>query len=114
MNKKLLETLNKRHIKLEKSLLVIFLILLALSIFASISFGATAPQQGDKFYEISDLLVNDIIGGPIGYAIAVIAGIYSAVMLATARIVPAVMGIAGTAFMVIAPSIVESLGALIY
>ena len=81
---------------------------------ASISFGATAPQQGDKFYEISDLLVNDIIGGPIGYAIAVIAGIYSAVMLATARIVPAIMGIAGTAFMVIAPSIVESLGALIY
>lgn len=115
MNNKILQTLNKTNPKkLSKALIIIFAVLLFVSIFASIGFSATAPQQNDKFYEIYDLLINDVVKGPIGYIIAVISGVYAAVMLATSRVVPAIMGIAGTAFIVIAPSIVESLGAIIY
>lgn len=84
--------------------------------FGLFSFGAvamTAPAAGAKFKFISDLVVNDVVQGPIGYALAILCGSFSAGMLVMSKVLPAVGGIIGTAVLIGAPTLVESAGAVI-
>lgn len=88
--------------------LMLFVILMSNEVFAM-----TAPGAGSSFKFISDLVVNDVVQGPIGYSLAVLSAIFSAGMVIMSKLLPAIGGIVGTALLVGAPRIVESAGVLI-
>jgi hypothetical protein len=49
----------------------IVLTLALIAVLAESVFAAPTPAEGDKFYTIYDVMVNDIVQGPPGIAIAV-------------------------------------------
>lgn len=80
---------------------------------ADVVHAVTAPVSGSFAYDIYDIGVNKILGGPIGFVGgvgAIVVGAVSAVQQKVFAAVPAILGGAG---MLNADSIVESLGLMI-
>jgi len=80
---------------------------------ADVVHAVTAPAAGSFAYDIYDIGVNKILGGPIGFVAgvgAIVVGAISAVQQKVFAAVPAILGGAG---MLNADSIVESLGLMI-
>lgn len=113
-----MEELRKKLSALDKKslfgkFLLFSVVLVLIAVTAQCAFAMTAPADGSKFKAISDLIVKDVVNGPIGYALCVVSGVFTAGMMVMSRIGPAVGGLIGTALMATAPSIVTSMGAMI-
>lgn len=113
-----MEQLRKRLLAMDKKeflkkFLLFAVVLITIGVLAQCAFAITAPTAGSKFSAISDLVVNDIVKGPVGYAVTVVAGVFTGTMALMSKLWPAVGGLIGTAIMISSPSIVESMGAMI-
>lgn len=67
--------------KKNRALFVVSMLMMAL--YASTAMAYTDPQSGDLFFEAYDIVINKLMGGPIGFiigAIMVIGGIISLVL----------------------------------
>jgi hypothetical protein len=75
--------------------------------------AAPVPQSGAKFYTVYDVMVNDIVQGPPGIAIAVGGVAYGGLQLFRNAVLPAVGCAVGSVLMLLSPTIAEGLGAVI-
>jgi hypothetical protein len=76
-------------------------------------FAAPVPAEGAKFFTIYDVMVNDIVQGPPGIAIAVGGVAYGGMQLFRNAILPAVGAAIGSVLMLLSPTIAAGLGAVI-
>jgi hypothetical protein len=91
----------------------IVLTLALIAVLAESVFAAPTPAEGDKFYTIYDVMVNDIVQGPPGIAIAVGGVAYGGMQLFRNAILPAVGAAVGSVLMLLSPTIATGLGAII-
>lgn len=94
--------------KLTRALMVAFFSI-ALTQTAS---AFTAPTAGFA-YDVYDIVVNDILKGPIGFTGGVAAMALGAIMAMQAKIMAAVPTVVGGAMLMKADTLVTSMGALI-
>lgn len=93
-----------KHIKLFLAVLV--------SAFAPAAMAFTAPTAGDFGYDIYDIVVNQILGGPIGFIGAVALIVWGATKVMTNWMITILCVIAGT-ILIKADSLVTTLGAVV-
>lgn len=79
---------------------------------AGAAHAITAPAQGSFAYDVYDIAVGKMLGGPIGFVGGVMAMAIGAVMAIQQRIMAAVPAVIGGAMLLKADSIIESLGAV--
>ena len=91
----------------------LLLTLALLAMLAESVFAAPTPQQGDKFYTVYDVMVNDIVQGPPGIALAVGGVAYGGMQLFRNAIIPAIGAAVGSVLMLLSPTIATGLGAII-
>lgn len=72
----------------------------------------TAPTTGDFGYDIYDIAVNQILGGPIGFIGAIALIVWGATKLMTNWMITVVCVIAGT-ILIRADALVQTLGATV-
>ncbi len=75
--------------------------------------AGTTPAAGQPFYEVYDILVVDIMSGPVGKAIAAGFFGFGGWLFSRSMAIPALGSIAGGALFLGAPGIANSLGAMI-
>jgi hypothetical protein len=85
---------------------------LALGLMTGQSWAFTAPAAGDFGYDIYDITVNQILGGPIGFIGAVALIVWGATKMMTNWMITIVCVIAGT-ILIRAADMVTTLGAVV-
>jgi hypothetical protein len=75
-------------------------------------FAVTPPTDGTFAYDIYDLAVKDILGGPIGFVGGAAAVVMGGVMAVKNQFLPAVAAVLGGAAILKSESITQSLGML--
>lgn len=98
--------MKKLSMKVQMWLAVMF------SMFAGHAMAFTAPAVGDFGYDIYDIAVNKILGGPIGFIGAVALIVWGATKMMTNWMITVVCVIAGT-ILIRAEDMVQTLGAVI-
>lgn len=83
-----------------------------LSLFAGQALAFTAPAAGDFGFDIYDITVNQILGGPIGFIGAVALIVWGATKMMTNWMITIVCVIAGT-ILIRADDLVQTLGAVV-
>lgn len=83
-----------------------------LSFVAGHAMAFTAPAVGDFGYDVYDIAVNQILGGPIGFIGAVALIVWGATKMMTNWMITVVCVIAGT-ILIRAEDMVQTLGALV-
>jgi len=73
-------------------------------------FAVGTPKEGDLMYKFYDVLINDIVKGPIGVAGGVVGIIFTGFMAVKGQMLPALLGVAATATAFGAETIVTSFG----
>ncbi len=73
-------------------------------------FAVEVPTDGDLMFTFYDVLINDVIKGPIGAAAGVVGIIFTGFMAVKGQIFPALLGVAATATAFGAESIVSTFG----
>jgi hypothetical protein len=91
----------------------LFLTLVFVSALIENALAVTAPVTTDKFYQIYDIVVNDIVIGPPGMSIAVGGLAFAGVQFFKNAFIPAVGAAVGSIIVLTAPAIAEGLGAVI-
>jgi hypothetical protein len=76
------------------------------------SFAISKPTDGTFAYELYNIAVNQILGGPVGFVGGVAAMVMGAISLITGRILAAVPSILGGAALLKAESLITGLGLL--
>ena len=97
----------------QKLLLALILIMLCYSIVPSTCFAWTTPAAGSFAYDIYDIGVTKILQGPIGFVAGVAAVLIGAIAAIMGKLMFAFPAILGGAAIITAPTIVNSMGALI-
>lgn len=82
------------------------------STFAGHAMAFTAPAAGDFGFDIYDIVVNQILGGPIGFIGAVALIVWGATKMVTNWMITIVCIISGT-ILIRAEALVQTLGAVI-
>lgn len=82
------------------------------SMFAGHAMAFTAPAAGDFGYDVYDIAVNQILGGPIGFIGAVALIVWGATKMMTNWMITVVCVIAGT-ILIRAEDMVQTLGAVV-
>lgn len=85
---------------------------MVLSMFAGHAMAFTAPAAGDFGFDIYDIVVNQILGGPIGFIGAVALIVWGATKMVTNWMITIVCIIAGT-ILIRAEDLVQTLGAVV-
>lgn len=95
----------------KKSAPVAFAVFALTLMFAGQAMAFTAPQTGDMFYEIYDLVINKVLGGPIGFAIGAIMVVGGIILLVQGKglLLPLICLIGGV-ILVKVESLVTSFG----
>lgn len=75
-------------------------------------FAVTEPTTGTFAYDIYDLAIKDILGGPIGFVGGTAAVVMGGVMAVKNQFLPAVASVLGGAAILKSSSITQSLGML--
>ena len=83
-----------------------------LSMFAGHAMAFAAPAAGDFGFDIYDIVVNQILGGPIGFIGAVALIVWGATKMMTNWMITIVCIIAGT-ILIRAEDLVQTLGAVV-
>jgi len=83
-----------------------------LSMFAGRAMAFAAPAAGDFGFDIYDIVVNQILGGPIGFIGAVALIVWGATKMMTNWMITIVCIIAGT-ILIRAEDLVQTLGAVV-
>ena len=91
---------------------VFLLITTALCLFAPSALAFTAPTAGDFGYDLYDIVVLKMLGGPIGFIGAVALIVWGATKIMTQWMITIACIVAGT-ILIKAEGIVTTLGALI-
>lgn len=84
----------------------------ALLLGSGVAHAITAPAQGSFAYDVYDIAVNKMLGGPIGFVGGVMAMAIGAISAIQQRIMAAIPCIIGGAMLLKADSILTSLGAI--
>jgi hypothetical protein len=98
--------MKKLSMKLHVWLAVLF------SMFTGHAMAFTAPAAGDFGYDVYDIAVNQILGGPIGFIGAVALIVWGATKMMTNWMITVVCVIAGT-ILIRAEDMVQTLGAVV-
>lgn len=90
---------------------IVALASLAVMMLASTAFAYQDPAAGDLFYDAYDIVINQMMGGPIGYVIAAFMTIGGIILLVQGRgfLLP-VICLVGAAVIIKAKDIVSSFG----
>ena len=86
---------------------------LALTLIASSAFAMTEPVAGEFGFELWDIGVNEILGGPIGKVGGVFACVVGAMLAMRQMIAPGVGVILSGVFLMNAGSFITGIGAVI-
>lgn len=87
-------------------------LLVAIALVAGPAMAFTAPTAGDFAYDVYDIVVNDILGGPIGFVGAVALMVWGGSKVMQSWMITVLCIIAGT-IIIKADSLVQTLGAMI-
>ena len=97
-----------RHLSIRQSLYLVTL----LSLFGGQAMAFTAPAAGDFGYDVYDIAVNQILGGPIGFIGAVALIVWGATQMMKSWMITVVCVIAGS-ILIRAEDMVTTLGAVV-
>jgi hypothetical protein len=97
----------------QKSILAFMLIMVSASVMPALALAWTTPAAGSFAYDIYTIGVTNILQGPIGFVAGVASVLIGAIAAITGRIMFALPAILGGAAIITAPTIVNSMGAVI-
>ena len=80
--------------------------------FSSVAHAFTSPSAGSFAYDVYDIVVNQILNGPIGTVAGLAAIVLGAIAAIRSQIMLAVPSIIGGAVLIKADAIAQSMGAL--
>ncbi len=98
---------------MKKTMIYALMLMFMMIAAAPAAFAFVAPAAGTFMYDVYDIMVNNILKGPVGFTAGVAAILFAAIMLVQARFMLALPAVIGGAIMLKADSIVTSLGAII-
>ena len=98
---------------MSKDKVSILIMVLMLVMAASVVFGASTPTSGDFAYDVYDIGANKVIGGPIGYGIALAGvGVGAGMLIFTSAVKFAITALVGSGLFLGANGIVSTMGHL--
>lgn len=112
MNQKAVKLGNVRTVETSTFMLLMAatLVIAGMCMHPGSAMAFTTPADGDMFYDIYDIFVHKIFGGPIGIVIAFVIFILGLIMLFNGKMVPPLIAIAVAVILPNIENLITSLG----